>query len=91
MTQDERSARHAEVERLIQPAINAEGKVDIVKLRESNPSLAAVLNEFMEGKTSRDDPTPVAKDLARTLEARHPESRLSAALTKLEGEMRKGR
>lgn len=60
------------------------GKLDLKVLRETNAPLAAVLNEFAMAKTGRDDPTPVAKDLARVIDARDPKSRLGKALAALE-------
>jgi hypothetical protein len=65
-------------------AHSTRGKLDRESLRERNPPLAEVLDEFVRSKTTRDDQEPTAKDLARVLEARDPRSRLGKALAKLE-------
>ena len=86
---DDKSPLQQSIEGTLQGNLKSDGRIDPDKLRQNNPPLAEVLDEFVASKTVRDEPTMFAKDLARTIEARDPNSRLADALKKLEDHLKK--
>ncbi|HEX8772697.1 MAG TPA: hypothetical protein VF735_03760 [Pyrinomonadaceae bacterium] len=70
----------------------AAGKgINLEKLREKNVPLAKILEIFAMGKTSRDQPSEIASDIAIALEARNPHSALYEALTQYEQQLNQDR
>jgi hypothetical protein len=84
---DEKTPLQQSIEEKLKDSLTADGKVDSDLLRKNNPPLAEVLDEFLESKTTRDDPSSIVKDIANVLEARDPKSRLAEALKKLEEQL----
>lgn len=84
---EDKSPAQRSVEQQLGQALKEDGTVDQDALRRDHPPLAEVLDALILSKTTRDDPEEIAKDVARTLEARNPDTRLADALRRLEAQM----
>jgi len=74
----------AELQKQLEQSLDPEGKIDAKKLKEQNRPLSDLFSELVAGKTTRDDPFAVSKDLANLINARDPKSGLGKAATRLE-------
>lgn len=74
----------AELQKQLEQSLDPQGKIDAKKLKEQNRPLSDVFNELVAGKTVRDDPVAVSKDLVNLITVRDPKSGLGKAATRLE-------
>ena len=77
------------IEMRLQPGLNEKGKVDLGLLKQADPDLHNVLEQFALSKTWRDDPQITATDVAKLLEAQANTTPLGAALEKLSANLKR--
>ena len=94
MSKEDDQEKRSKVMKAIETTLKKASKNDVGdpdSVREKNPALADVLDEFILSKSWRTDPTTTAKQVAEVVTAKEPASKLALLIGELEEELKSPR